>query len=58
MRAGTVRPTTLSFKMENLAKNGMYYFRIYAENMIGQSQPLQNEAPIEAKPAHSKINSR
>lgn len=38
--------------MENLVRNGLYYFRIYAENMIGQSQPLENEQPIEAKPAY------
>ena len=32
-------------------RNSCYYFRIFAENAIGQSEPLESEQPIEAKPA-------
>lgn len=51
-KAGVVRPTVNTFTMENLVRNSLYYFRITAENMIGQSQPLENDQPIEAKPAY------
>jgi titin len=37
--------------MENLVKNSYYYFRVFAENAIGLSQPLETEQAIEAKPA-------
>ena len=49
----TVRPTTTSTVMDGLVKNSYYYFRVYAENAIGQSQPLESEQAIEAKPAYS-----
>ncbi len=49
----TVRPSTLSFVVDNLVKNSYYYFRVCAENAIGQSKPLESEQPIEARPAFS-----
>jgi hypothetical protein len=36
-------------------RNSYYFFRITAENIIGQSEPLENEQAIQAKPAYSKI---
>ena len=53
-KAATVRPTTFNFTMDNLVKNSYYYFRIYAENAIGQSEPLEMEQPLSAKPAYGK----
>ena len=37
--------------MDNLIKNSFYYFRVFAENSIGLSEPLETEQVIEAKPA-------
>lgn len=53
IKAGTVRPTTTQFKVNNLIRNSYYYFRITAENSIGFSEPLENEQAIQAKPAYS-----
>jgi hypothetical protein len=39
--------------MDSLVKNSYYYFRVFAENAIGQSQPLESEQAIAAKPAYS-----
>lgn len=49
----TVRPTTTSTVMDGLVRNSYYYFRVFAENAIGQSHPLESEQPIEARPAYS-----
>ena len=57
-KAGTVRPTTTTFVVDNLIKNSHYYFRVFAENAIGQSQPLETDQAIEAKPAFSKYSIR
>ena len=57
MKAGSVRPTTTKFFLDNLVRNSYYFFRITAENIIGQSEPLENEQAIQAKPAYSKKKS-
>jgi hypothetical protein len=41
--------------MDSLVKNSYYHFRVFAENAIGQSQPLETEQAIAAKPAYSKL---
>ncbi len=55
-KAGTVRASTTTYAIDNLLKNSLYYFRVFAENAIGQSQPLETDQAIEAKPAYSKQN--
>jgi len=55
-KAGTVRPNTTTFTIDNLVKNCFYFFRVYAENSIGLSEPLENEQIVEAKPAFGKKN--
>jgi hypothetical protein len=55
MKAGSVRPTTTKFVLDNLVRNSYYFFRITAENIIGQSEPLENEQAIQAKPAYSML---
>jgi hypothetical protein len=56
LKAGIVRPHVHEFTMENIMKNSHYYFRIFAENAIGMSEPLETEQAIEAKPAYSKYS--
>ena len=43
------------FLMDNLVKNSFYYFRIFAENSIGISEPLESDQMIEAKPAFGNL---
>jgi hypothetical protein len=54
IKAGSVGPKTKAFTMDNLVKNSLYYFRVFAENAIGQSEPLETDQSIEAKPSFSK----
>lgn len=50
-----MRPTTTQFIIDNLVRSCYYYFRVIAENMIGQSEPLESEQALLAKPTFSNI---
>jgi len=52
-RAGSVRPNVKTFVMTDLVRNCYYYFRIIAENMIGQSIPLESEKALQARPTYN-----
>jgi hypothetical protein len=41
--------------VDNLVKNSHYYFRVYAENAIGISEPLETDQAIEAKSIYCNI---
>ena len=49
VNAGTTDAKTLTLKVTKLTEGNEYFFRVYAENEIGQSEPAQNDDAIMAK---------
>ena len=54
MRTGTTRASNMSYTIDNLIHNCQYHFRVFAENSIGLSLPLDTEVAVVAKPPYSK----
>lgn len=49
VNAGTVEPDTLQFKVPKLVESNKYFFRVYAENEVGRSDPASIDDPVTAK---------
>lgn len=49
IRVGVTRASSTSFTYEGLLENSHYHFRVYAENAIGLSQPLETDQAILAR---------
>lgn len=54
IKVGSIRPNTNNYTIDNLVHNTQYQFRVFAENSIGLSLPLETETAILAKPPYSK----
>ena len=55
IKTGTSRPSNTSYTVDGLMNNTQYHFRVFAENSIGQSLPLETELAVLAKPPYSKF---
>lgn len=42
-KVATLEPTVLQYCVENLKEKSEYFFKIYAENCIGLSQPVETK---------------
>lgn len=42
-KVATLEPTVMKYCVENLKEKSEYYFKIYAENCIGLSQPVETK---------------
>ena len=47
--AGATDAATLEFKVQKLTEGNKYFFKIYAQNEVGASEPGMNDEPITAK---------
>ena len=45
--AGHTNSDTLEFKVSQLNKGKQYLIRVFAENVIGQSEPVSMEEPVQ-----------
>ncbi|XP_074642623.1 twitchin-like [Tubulanus polymorphus] len=52
--AGKVNANTLTLHIQKLIEGNEYYFRVIAENEIGQSQPTELKEPVKAKSPFDK----
>ena len=48
-KAGETDANTLEYKVTKLTEGNKYFFKIYAENEVGESEPGMNDEPITAK---------
>lgn len=42
-KVATLEPTVMKYCVENLKEKSEYFFKIYAENCIGLSQPVETK---------------
>ena len=52
---GTTDELHRTLKVTKLTEGNSYFFRVYAENAIGQSEPAENAEPVTAKLPFGKI---
>lgn len=48
-RVEQTSPDITSYCVQNLSEGNEYYFRVFAENKIGASQPLEMDKPVKIK---------
>jgi len=53
--AGKTRPSATEFTVGKLTEGKEYLFRIYAENEVGVSSPVEIKKPVTAKSPYSKF---
>ena len=49
VKAGTTDANTLTLKVTGLVEGNKYLFKVYAENEIGLSEPVESQEPVTAK---------
>lgn len=54
-RVTTIVPNITSYCLQKLSENVDYFFRVFAENKIGISEPLEMDQPITIKSPYGKI---
>lgn len=54
-RVTTIEPNITSYCLQKLSENVDYFFRVFAENKIGISEPLEMDQPITIKSPYGKI---
>lgn len=54
-RVTTIEPNITSYCLQKLSENVDYFFRVFAENKIGISEPLEMDQPITIKNPYGKI---